>query len=133
LIFPLLIFGAISASFSVAVLALLKRRIDNLQFIPFSSLIGLATANSMTTYYLTRVDFLVNNTLYDYGLQFSLNWATPYQANMRIASAFVGLSALFTFFSIILIFVGERRGIHLSTQKIVYSTLLLIGVTAFAI
>ena len=133
LIFPLLIFGVISASFSVAILALLKRKIDNFQFIPFLSLIGLAVANSMTTYYFTRVDFLVNNTLYDYGLQFSLNWITPYQANMRIASALVGLSALFAFFSIILIFAGERKGIRLTTQKIVYSTLLLIGVTAFAI
>ncbi len=33
-------------------------------------------------FFLLRLDFLVNNTLYNYGLQFSYDWAGPYSTNL---------------------------------------------------
>jgi hypothetical protein len=47
---------------------------------------------------LTRVDLIVNGTLYSYGLQFSHNWLDPYWTYNRVLNALllvsVGLSAL---------------------------------------
>src|SRR4030067_1574894 len=46
-------------------------------------------------YSLTLLDNMVHRTLYNYGLQFSYDWATPYWTFLRTIQAFIGLSAVF--------------------------------------
>jgi hypothetical protein len=46
-------------------------------------------------YSLTLLDNIVHGTLYNYGLQFSYDWATPYYTILRTIQALMGLSAVF--------------------------------------
>lgn len=46
-------------------------------------------------YSLTLLDNIVHDTLYDYGLRFSYDWATPYWTILRTIQALMGLSAVF--------------------------------------
>jgi hypothetical protein len=48
-------------------------------------------SGSLVLYLLTRVDTIVNVQLYDYGLQFSNNWAEPYWASIRLMMVFLSL------------------------------------------
>jgi hypothetical protein len=126
----LLIFGAISAGFS-AISLLLKRKNSTTRVLPYLFLTSTAVANSLAIYYFTRIDFIVSTTLYDYGLQFSLNWATLYWNYIQLSLITVGLTILFALVSAILVSVNERKAGHLNTQKIAASVLLLTGATAF--
>ena len=58
----------------------------------FNLVILLAIASSLVTItVLFRVDTVVNETLYSYGLQFSPDWATLYWTTIRIGFAVSGL------------------------------------------
>lgn len=58
----------------------------------FNLVILLAIAYSLVTItVLFRVDTVVNETLYSYGLQFSPDWATVYWTTIRIGFAVSGL------------------------------------------
>lgn len=126
----LLIFGAISAGFS-AILLLLKRKNSTARFLPYLFLTSAAVTNSVAIYYFTRVDFLVNNTLYEYGLRYSLSWATPYWNYIQLILTTVGLAIIFALVSVVLVLASERKAARLNTQKVAYSILLLAGATAF--
>lgn len=41
---------------------------------------------------LTNLDVLINSTLYNYGLQFSSEWANPYWFYLRLSFGFLGVS-----------------------------------------
>lgn len=41
---------------------------------------------------LLQLDWIVNNTFYDYNLSFSLNWATPYWTVFRAGLLLIGLT-----------------------------------------
>jgi len=45
---------------------------------------------------LNLLDNLVQGTLYNYGLQFSYDWANPYWMTLRIVQALLGLSMVLT-------------------------------------
>ncbi len=47
-------------------------------------------------YSLTLMDDIVHGSLYDYGLQFSLNWANPYWTTLRIVQVLLGVTAAVT-------------------------------------
>jgi hypothetical protein len=54
---------------------------------------------------LNQLDILVNSTLYRYGLQFSLEWITPYWTFLRVALAFLaGIVALKLFSTAYIVF-----------------------------
>lgn len=47
--------------------------------------IAMWTASYITMFFLLlQMDSIVHNTLYDYGLQFSYNWANPYWGLLRL-------------------------------------------------
>jgi|GEM_PF-1738303 hypothetical protein len=43
---------------------------------------------------ILQIDKLVNNTLYDYGLIFSNDWAQPYWLMLRLCLAFIVIAIL---------------------------------------
>jgi len=47
-------------------------------------------------YFLFMLDNIVHGTLYNYGLVFSLEWANPYWATMRIVQVLLCLNAAFS-------------------------------------
>ncbi|MCW3998080.1 MAG: hypothetical protein NWF10_05865 [Candidatus Bathyarchaeota archaeon] len=57
---------------------------------------------------LTNLDHLVNSTLYDFGLQFSNEWANPYWMYLRLSYAFLCVSLGLGFSAIILGFYRSR-------------------------
>jgi uncharacterized Zn-finger protein len=57
---------------------------------------------------LTNLDHLVNSTLYDFGLQFSNEWANPYWMYLRLSYAFLCVSLGLGFSAIILGFYKSR-------------------------
>jgi hypothetical protein len=58
----------------------------------FNLVVLLAIASSLVTItVLFRVDTIVNETLYSYGLQFSPDWATLYWTTVRVGFAVSGL------------------------------------------
>lgn len=58
----------------------------------FNLVVLLAIASSLVTItVLFRVDTIVNETLYSYGLQFSSDWATLYWTTVRVGFAVSGL------------------------------------------
>lgn len=59
-------------------------------------------ALAATAYTLTLLDQVVNDTLYDYGLDFSYNWANPYWALLRTTLALLAIAAITTSISTIL-------------------------------
>jgi len=57
-------------------------------------LVLVATASAALS--LTLLDNIVHSTLYNYGLDFSYEWANPYWNMLRIVQALIGLAAAFT-------------------------------------
>jgi hypothetical protein len=49
-----------------------------------------------SAYFLFMLDIIVHGTLYNYGLQFSYEWANTYWATMRVVQVLLGLNAAFS-------------------------------------
>jgi len=76
------------------------------------TLIILATTVSVA-YSLNLFDNIVNSTLYNYGLQFSYDWASPYWTILRTIQALLGLTAVFTVTNMIYVY---RKYIHVKPE-----------------
>lgn len=68
----------------------------------FNVLVLAATA--FAVYSLALLDKIVHGTLYNYGLQFSYDWANPYWTLLRIVQGFIGLAAVFTVVSSVYVY-----------------------------
>jgi len=71
-------------------------------------LIGIA-ATGFSAYFFSKLDYVVNNDLYNYGLQFSSEWATQYWTYARLMLTLLGLAAAASGVSIMLIIIETRR------------------------
>jgi len=67
------------------------------------------TVTVSAAYSLNLFDTIVHGTLYNYGLQFSYDWATPYWTILRIIQALLGLIAVLTLTNMIYV---HRKFIH---------------------
>jgi len=62
---------------------------------------------------LGKVDWVVHHELYNYGLQFSMEWASVYWANLRMIYVFLGIPICFSGLYFVLDvwrFISMRRG-----------------------
>jgi len=71
-----------------------------------SALIIMALISLLIMVFLTRLDYIVNGVLYNFGLRFSYRWAMPYWTNSAII---IGLSWFNIAASFILIYYLFRR------------------------
>lgn len=94
---------------------------------------GLGVGLSVVSYILLiRLDTLVNNTLYQYGLWFDLEWITPYWTFLRVALAFLaGIVALKVFSSAYIIF--SRRVANFKGGVPIVANGIVVGMAAAAI
>ncbi len=58
---------------------------------------------------LTRVDLIVNGTLYSYGLQFSYDWANPYWTYIRVVDVLLIVSVSLSAFALALDLARSRK------------------------
>jgi len=92
----------------------------------FSVLVLAATVSAV--YSLTLLDKIVHGTLYNFGLQFSYDWANPYWMLLRLVQAMIVLAAVFNVVSLVYVYrkyiytkpqVTETKG----EKKVVSSTI----------
>jgi hypothetical protein len=72
------------------------------------SILALIAAVSVA-YLLTILDSIVHHTLYQFGLQFSYDWANPYWMFLRISLALLGVIAATSSVNIVYFFWKELR------------------------
>ena len=77
----------------------------------FTVLVLAATAYAV--YCLTLLDNVVHGTLYNYGLQFSYDWANPYWMLLRIVQAMIVLATMFNVVSLVYVY---RKYIYTKPQ-----------------
>jgi len=77
----------------------------------FTVLVLAATASAV--YCLTLLDNIVHGTLYNYGLQFSYDWANPYWMLLKIVQAMIVLAAVFTVVNLLYVY---RKYIYIKPQ-----------------
>lgn len=85
---------------------------DDTEWIRWSSLALLITglgANLLAIYYFTRIDSMVHGSLYEYGLQFSGEWAVPYWSNARLMLALIGGASAIIVLAGLLVFLSARE------------------------
>lgn len=114
---------------SVAVLIFhIRTRSTTLRFALYLFLVMEMALTFFSVFLLNRLDYIINNDLYLYGLQFSPEWATPYQTYIWVSFALFGLAGAITLANILILS---------STQKRVYWTKLtfpsLIGTGSMSI
>jgi hypothetical protein len=73
------------------------------------------------------IDNIVNNTLYDFELQFNLSWYEPYFLQGRFFLATQILSLTLAMISFVLVFFKRRAVTKINSQKIVCLFLLVLG------
>jgi len=71
------------------------------------------TTTVFAAYGLTLLDNMVHRTLYNYGLQFSYDWANPYWMTLRCIQVSMGLVAIFTIVNTVYLY---RKHIHTKPQ-----------------
>src|SRR3972149_178150 len=89
--------------------------------------------NVFSAYLFTRLDYIVHNDLYLYGLQFSYEWATNYWTYARLLLASISLASATTVISATLVLLSARKTIEINTAKIASSTLIATGAVALVI
>jgi len=77
----------------------------------FTVLVLVAAASA--AYGLTLLDKIVHGTLYNFGLQFSYDWANPYWTMLRVVLALIGLAAVFNVVNSVYVY---RKYIHAKPQ-----------------
>jgi hypothetical protein len=78
----------------------------------------------------THLDYIVNNDLYRYGLQFSYEWALQYLTYARLMLGLIGLASVITVISFMLIFLSAQAIIRINQTKLISSVLVATGVAA---
>lgn len=77
------------------------------KFLLLINVAGIALAGACIAT-LNEVDFLVHSTLYDYGLQFSDEWAIPYWTFLRLSIGLLGGLIAVGFFSTVYTITSRR-------------------------
>jgi hypothetical protein len=86
----------------------------------------------LSIYFFYSIDYIVNNDLYLYGLQFSINWAQNYWTYARLMLALIGFGSAITIASITLVFLGTRRFVRIESARLFFPTLVATGAIALA-
>jgi len=96
-----------------------------------------------SAFLLNRLDYIVHNDLYRYGLQFSYEWAAPYWTYAKLTLGLLGFTTTTTSISIALILAGTptheiqplpkaRAPLKINPKKLICLILISVGVIALA-
>lgn|GEM_PF-832123 len=81
---------AISTTLILIYIKTNKKSFKNATYVFSLATIGL---NFFAVSIFTRVDYIIHNTLYNYGLQFNLDWATSYWAYTSLLLTLIGITS----------------------------------------
>jgi hypothetical protein len=70
------------------------------------------TLNITSAYILTQIDHIIHHTLYDYGLQFSTDWATTYWTYTNSLFTLIGAASTITLITSLLIYLSTQKKIR---------------------
>jgi hypothetical protein len=84
-------------------------------------------------YLFTRLDHLINYTLYQYGLQFSIGWAATYWLYSRLFIGIVFFTVAASSISAVLVPLSSRRKVRVTSTIIASSLLVTTGVVSLAL
>jgi len=97
-------------------------------------LLMLVTAiNIVSMLFFIRIDSIVNMDLYNYGLQFSYDWAVPYWTYARLMLGSIGLAFAPILISLTLIFSSAYVFVRIDSIKLVCITMLSVGAILLAL
>jgi len=97
-------------------------------------LLTLVTAiNIISMLLFIRINSIVNLDLYNYGLQFSYDWAVPYWTYTRLILGSIGLAFAPTLISLTLIFSSAYAFVKIDSIKLVCITMLSVGAILLAL
>lgn len=128
---------------SVAVILVHSRttKIDSTKFVScLLLLIGIMTT-ALAAFFFNRLDHVVHNDLYKYGLQFNSEWAVQYWTYAKLILTLIGLQIAVTAISIVLIsgdtsvrqtqrFISAHALSGVSSKKLISFTLFSAGLLA---
>jgi len=84
----------------------------------FLLLVPIVVSAGLAVYFLSSLDSLVHGTLYNYGLQFSYDWAGPYWSTFKMVQLLIGSTAVLSVFNFVLsFFVFNRTQAHVKAKK----------------
>jgi O-antigen/teichoic acid export membrane protein len=132
--------GFITGSFAIALLATALSIVSLIvnarthgagsRFVCYLLLLVGTVSSIFSALSFTHLDYLVNNDLYRYGLQFSYEWALPYWTFARLLLGLTGLAGVITVISFISIYLSARAVIRINQTKLTSSILVAAGATA---
>lgn len=96
-------------------------------------LIAGTTLAVFSAYLFNSLDYIIHHDLYQYGLQFSSEWAIKYWTNCRLILESIGLSIATTLISTPLALLSTRKIIRIEPAKVACSILTTTGVAALAL
>jgi hypothetical protein len=116
---------------SIASFSFYVRKHNNASIVACSVLLIAGTGLALFSVYLFYgIDYIVNNELYLFGLQFSYEWTSNYWTYARLMLALIGLASTTALTSTALIFLSTQKSVKNIPAKITYSTLITTGAIA---
>ncbi|MHA2324118.1 MAG: hypothetical protein ACXACB_01870 [Promethearchaeota archaeon] len=64
---------------------------------------------ALAFFMIVNLDLMIHGTLYDFGLQFSNQWADPYWTQLYLSFAFLGASSVLSFFALLIGFFRSKQ------------------------
>lgn len=95
-------------------------------------LVGTATS-IFSAFLFTRLDYIIHNDLYRYGLQFSNEWALQYWTYARLLLGLIGFAGATTFIAIVLIFLRVQATVRIDQTELISSISVTTGVVALVL
>jgi len=105
----LIIATTLTAISAASIIIYIKTNKKSLKIATYAFSLTTASLNLFSAYIFTRIDYIIRNTLYNHGLQFSPDWATPYWTYTTSLLTLIGITSTIALITPMLI--------HLTTQK----------------
>jgi hypothetical protein len=130
LIKSLIISIALTAMAAASIIAYSRKRKSHSRVAFYMLLTAGALATLYSLYNLGCIDYLIHHELYQYGLQFSIEWASKYWIYIGLTSTLTIFSAAIATTSTALVFFTAGETTKKELPKLTCSTLIATGATA---
>ncbi len=118
---------------AVSILTQAKTQNETPRIIISLFLIAGTALTSFSLYLFRLLDHIVHHDLYQYGLQFSYEWAINYWTYAGLILGLISFASVITIISIALVFLGARKTLMIPMQKLISPTLIAIAAIALAL
>jgi hypothetical protein len=117
LLASLTIATALIAISIASVIIYVKNNKKSLKIATYAFSLAITCLNLFSVYIFTRIDYIMHNTLYNHGLQFSLDWANPYWTHTTALLTLIGITSTITLITPMLIRPTTQKKIRIKKPK----------------